>query len=87
MARCRCWKDSMNRENRRDLTQSYDRNPYTHRKVQKAKQQHKNPTKNFDYITIADRLRSVSWSNNSHPTGVVKLVYECSTFPLTATAV
>ena len=34
--------------------------------------QHKNATKNFDYTTIADRLRTVSWSNNSDPTGVVK---------------
>ena len=58
--------------------------------TEKSKKQHdniKNTTKNFDYITIADRLRTVSWSNNSHPTGVVKPVYERSTFPLTATAV
>ena len=48
---------------------------------------HKNAIKNFDYTTIADRLRTVSWSNSSHPTGVVKPVYERSTFPLTATAV
>ena len=26
----------------------------------------------FDYTTIADRLRTVSWSNNSHPTDVVQ---------------
>ena len=25
---------------------------------------------NFDNTTITDRLRTVSWSNNSHPTGV-----------------
>ena len=31
-------------------------------------------TKNFDYTTITDWLRMVSWSNNSHPTGVVKPV-------------
>ena len=30
----------------------------------------KNATKNFDYITIEDRLRTVSRSNNNHPTGV-----------------
>ena len=30
------------------------------KKIQKATWQHKNPTKNFDYITIADRLRMVS---------------------------
>ena len=40
----------------------------------------KNATKNFDYTTIADRLRTVSWKNNSHPTGVVKPVYERSVF-------
>ena len=31
----------------------------------------KNATKNFHYTTITDRLRTVSWSNNSHPNGVV----------------
>ena len=75
------------REKGRDLTQSCDKNPYTHRTIQKVTWQHKNATKNFDYTTIADRLRTVSWSNSSHPTGVVKPVYERSTFPLTATAV
>ena len=55
--------------------------------TEKSKQQHgniKNTTKKFDYTTIADRLRTVSWSNSSHPTGVVRPVYERSTFPLTA---
>ena len=42
---------------------------------------------NLDYTTIADRLRMVSWSNSSHPTGEVKPAYERSTFTLTATAV
>ena len=46
----------------------------------------KNATKNFDYTTIADRLRTVSWSNSNHPTGMVKPVYERSTFQLTAKA-
>ena len=44
----------------------------------KSKKQHdntKNATKNFDYSTIADRLRTFSWRNDSHLTGVVKLVY------------
>ena len=49
--------------------------------------QHKNTTKNFDYTTIADRLSTVGWSNNSHPTGVVKPVYGYPTLPLTTTAV
>ena len=74
-------------EKGRDLTQSYDKSPYTDRKIQKAKWQHKNATKYFDYTTIADRLRTVSWDNDSHPTDVVKPVYGIPTFPLTAKAV
>ena len=72
---------------RRDLTQYYDKSPYTHRQIQNAKWQHKNATENFDYTTIADRLKAVSWGNDSYQTGVVKLVYEILTFQLTATAV
>ena len=45
--------------------------------------EHKCTTKNFDNTTIADRLRTVSWSNNSHQTGIVKPVYGYPTFPLT----
>ena len=75
------------REKGRDLTQSYDKSPYTDRKIQKATWQHKNDTKNFDYTTIADRLRTVSWDNDRHPTGVVKPVYGIPTLPLTAKAV
>ena len=56
-------------------------------KLKKQRENTKNVTKIFDYKTIADRLRTVSWSNNSHPTGVVKPVYESSTFPLAATSV
>ena len=43
--------------------------------------------KNATKTTIMDWLRTVSWSNNSLPTGVVKPVYERLTFPLTTTAV
>ena len=42
---------------------------------------------NFDYTTIVDRLRTVSWGNDSLQTGVVKTVYGIPTFPLTAKAV
>ena len=35
----------------------------------------KNATKKFDYTAVADRLRTVSWSNYGLPTGVVNLVY------------
>ena len=31
--------------------------------------------KKFDYTAIADRLRTVIWSNYSHPTGVVNRFY------------
>ena len=34
-----------------------------------------NVTKKFDYTAVANRLRTVSWSNYGHPTGVVNLVY------------
>ena len=51
------------REKEGDLTQSYDKTPYTNRKFENQRTTHTNATKNFDYITIADRLRTVSWSN------------------------
>ena len=51
-----------------DLTKTYDENPIP-TENSKTNEQHKNATKNFDYTTIADRLRTVSWSDNSHPTG------------------
>ena len=59
------------REKGRDLSQSYDKSPYTDKKIPKATLQHTNATKNFDSTTIADRLRTVSRVNDSHPTGVV----------------
>ena len=79
--------DCMYREKDRDLTQSYAKSPYTDRKIHKATWQHKNANKNLDYTTIADRLRTVSWGNDSNPTGVVKPVNEILTLPLTTTVV
>ena len=64
----------------------YDKSPYTKRNVKMEKWQHKQHHKKFDYTAIADRLRTVSWSNYSHQTGMVKPVYERPTFPLTTTA-
>ena len=61
--------------------------PTPKEKSKKQRDNIKNVTKNFDYTTIADRLRTVSWSNSSHPNGVVKPVYERSTFSLTAKVV
>ena len=78
-------KSTIVREKWRDLTQSYDKRPYTHRKMKKATRQHKNATKKFDYTTIADRLRTFSWGNDSHPTGVVSPVNGILTLPLTTT--
>ena len=73
------------REKERDLTQSYGENPYTNRKFNnKLTTQRCN--QNFDYTTIADQLMTVRWSNKSHSTGLVKLVYGYQTFPLTAKA-
>ena len=46
--------------------------PTSTEKSKKQRDNIKNATKNFDYTTIADRLRTVSWSNSCHPTGVVK---------------
>ena len=63
------------REKGRDLTQSYDKIPYTNKNVKRAKWQHKQRHKKFDYTAVVDRLRTVSWSNYGHPTGVVNLVY------------
>ena len=63
-------------------------NAHTHTdKSKKHRDNIKNATKKFDYTTIADRLWTVSWSNSSHPTGVVKPVNERSSFPLTAKVV
>ena len=47
------------REKERDLTQSYDKSPYIHRNIQKAKWQDKNATK----TSITGRLRTdLEWS-------------------------
>ena len=64
---------------------SYDKSPYTNRNVKKATWRHKDVTKSSpDYTAIADRLRTVKWSNYSHPTGVVNR-FKGPTFPLPAT--
>ena len=72
-------------EEKRKISDSVQwQKPLYLQKIQKAMRQHKNVTKNFDYSTIANRLRTVSWGNDSHPTGVVKPVNGIPTFPLTA---
>ena len=63
------------REKGRYLTQSYNKSPYTSRNVKRQSDNTYNATKKFDYTAVADRLRTVSWSNYGHPTCVVNLVY------------
>ena len=70
----------------RDLTKSYDKSPYTNKNIKMANDNINNTTKKSDYTAIADRLRTVSWSNYGHPTGVVNQ-FTSPTFPLSATAV
>ena len=36
-------------------------------KSEKQRDNTKNATKNFDFTTIADRLRTVSWGSDNHP--------------------
>ena len=37
-----------------------------------------NATKKFDYTAVGDRLRTVSWSNYDHQTGVVEWFYRAN---------
>ena len=60
--------------------------PYTNKNVKSEKWQHKQRHKKFDYTVIVDWLGMFSWSNYSHPTGVVNR-FKGPTFPLPATAV
>ena len=46
----------------------------------------KNATKKFDYTAIEDQLRTISWCQYSHPTGVVNR-FTGPAFPLPAIAV
>ena len=43
--------------------------------------------KKFDYTTIADQLKTVSWSNDSHYSVVVKPVDRIPTFTLTTKSI
>ena len=51
----------------RDLTQFYDKSPYTSRNVKRKSDNTNNATRKFDYTAVANRLRTVSWSNYGHP--------------------
>ena len=60
--------------------------PLHQQKCQKGKVTTPTEPQKFDYTAIADRLRTVSWSNYSHQTGVVNR-FTGPTFSLPATAV
>ena len=63
-------KGPSTREEGIDLTQSYEKSPYTNRTLIKQSDNTKRH-QNYDYATIADRLRTVSWTTYSrHPTGL-----------------
>ena len=53
-------------------------NPLYSRNVKRAKWQHKQRNKKFNYTAVADRLRTVSWSNYGQPTGVVYRFYRAN---------
>ena len=57
------------REKTGDLTQFYDKNPYTNRKFEKKPMDN---TKTPPKTSITQRLRTVSCSNSNYPTGGVK---------------
>ena len=44
-------------------------------KSKKERDNTKNAIKNFDYTTIADRHRTVSWSKNSQHSGEMHIIY------------
>ena len=62
------------------------RKPLYEQKIQQHIYNTKTPPKP-SMTTIANQPQTVSWSNNSHPTGMVKPVYGYPTFPLTTTTV
>ena len=66
------WK----REKGRDLTQSYDKSPYTNKNVIRAKWQHKKRHKKFDYKVVADRQ---GWRDRKDDKDVVKMYFLSST--------
>ena len=53
------------REKKKEIWPSPMTKPPIPTENSKIKGQHTNATKNFDYTTIADRLRTVSWGNKS----------------------
>ena len=78
-----CNDDGPLREKGSDLTQLHDKRP----KTMQIKITYTDATKTFDFTMITDRVRTVSWRDNSHATGVVNVGFKGSTFPLPTTDV
>ena len=57
--------------------------PLPPQKIQKETGKHTNAIKNLANTTIADRLRTISWSNDSYKNGMVNTVHGIPTFSLT----
>ena len=58
------------------LTESYDKSFFTNLKISSKKQSDntKTPQKVRLHVAISEQLRTISWDNDSHPTGVSKPV-------------
>ena len=68
------------------MTQSYDKTPYTSGKLQTQNENTNTPPKCIDYTAVAKRIRTVRWSNYSHP-NVVGNWFTGLTFLLPTTTV
>ena len=68
----RFWNESiyLQKEKYEELLLRIWRPPPTEKSNEQQTWQHKNATKNFDCTTIADRLRTVSWSNDCKLNGL-----------------
>ena len=72
---------------KRDLTQTYVKNLYTHRKIQTATWQHKNATKTPITQRLLTDLGQSVWATTATQSGVVKPAYGIQNFQLTTKAV
>ena len=61
--------------------------PFHQRKIRKSKVTTQKGQQTLDYTAIAGRLKTMSWSKDSHQTRVDKKFNEIQTFRLTAEAV
>ena len=79
-----CYSDGIYKRKSTRSNSVLSQKPYITLTKNKSKVTTQKRNQNFDYKTIADRLRSVSCSNDLHRTGVVKPVYGIVNFQLTA---